>query len=98
MLGVAVLVPVRRARQTNGRDAVMPKSMNVAFALNQNNLASFARLLDSVQAIETDLRAAFPAEPVIAFLSKPESDRENLAQRIEIGHANRRVAFVGTVG
>ena len=75
----------------------MPKSVNVALALNQSDLAGLAPLLDFGSGRRADLRAAFPAEPVIAFLSKPELDRENLAQRAEIGHANRRVPFVGAV-
>ena len=46
MRAVAVLVPVCGARQAKARDAMMPKSVNVTLALNQNNLASLARLLD----------------------------------------------------
>ena len=98
MLNVATLVPVGGARQAKGRDAMMPKGVNVALALDQNNSASLARLLDSVEAVEADLGAAFPTEPVVASLSKPEPDREDLAQWAEIGHANRRIAFVGAVG
>src|SRR3954451_4762883 len=64
VLSVAMFLPIRGPRNANRRDAVMPKGVDVGFALDQDHMSGIPRLGESVQPIELRLRSCLPAEAI----------------------------------